>query len=305
MSSTSGSILRFISSSNSSSGEDDVSLVNLLRKAIFHHFKQPRDPRQENLLCIQNKYFTANVALIETSVDLENFVEDGIVLVFMDDKLGFDEVVKYHEAKKDVYGDTLRLCVSVVNTDEVQRSKESEKDFENEYSRRVLWCLDNGYEYVEGCDLSEKGLITGHEVREKEGFPRVIEAIESTIWSSADMNAKPKASHSIPVQKAQHVSNDIAENRTSQNQICGEQKIDAMPKEYYSDVNPSLHEAAVNDLEKLMGEAKTIRDEARSGNVSDEIRRQRAEETAMKLMDLLEKFDFEDDEENEFSDNDE
>jgi hypothetical protein len=44
------------------------------------------------------------------------------------------------------------------------------------YTRRVLWCLDHGYEYVQ-VDLMEYGRSIGHSDREKEGFARIVEAV--------------------------------------------------------------------------------------------------------------------------------
>jgi len=59
---------------------------------------------------------------------------------------------------------------------------------------------------------------------------------------------------------------------------------------------------ALDSLEQLMGEAAAVRKEAMSGNLPDEVRRQRAEETAMKLVNLLGSMDFGDEEEEEDDD---
>jgi len=81
-------------------------------------------------------------------------------------------------------GDLLRLCVGVGKNETL-----STKEYEDEYSRRVLWCLDRGYEYVE-ADLSEEGLKYGHDARDKDGFARIVEAVSGTVWSSAVMEKK-------------------------------------------------------------------------------------------------------------------
>ena len=58
-----------------------------------------------------------------------------------------------------------------------------------EYS--FSWCLDHGYEYVE-ADLSQEGQQKGHGDRDKDGFARVVEAMEGTMWSSAVPTAKTR-----------------------------------------------------------------------------------------------------------------
>jgi len=51
---------------------------------------------------------------------------------------------------------------------------------------RVTSCGAWIVEYVE-ADLSEKGISSGHDARDKEGFARIVEAISGTVWSSAVM----------------------------------------------------------------------------------------------------------------------
>ena len=47
-------------------------------------------------------------------------------------------------------------------------------------------------------DLSEEGLRGGFDVREKDGFARVVEAIGGTVWSSAVMtDAKKNAQRNM------------------------------------------------------------------------------------------------------------
>lgn len=44
----------------------------------------------------------------------------------------------------------------------------------------ILWTIDNGYEYIE---VNESNLTQGWQEREKEGLPRLMEALQSTMWS--------------------------------------------------------------------------------------------------------------------------
>jgi len=49
-----------------------------------------------------------------------------------------------------------------------------------------LWALDNSFELI---DINMSSLLDNASDREKEGLPRLIEAIQSTNWSSAERNS--------------------------------------------------------------------------------------------------------------------
>ena len=105
----------------------------------------------------------------------------------------FDALTKVHDAavELDRCGDLLRLCVGVHIGELSPQELRGQSSHEDEYSRRVLWCLDRGYEYVE-ADLSEEGRAKGHDERDKEGYARIIEAVAGTVWSAAQMGKKKK-----------------------------------------------------------------------------------------------------------------
>jgi len=128
-----------------------------------------------------------------------NDKEDGIILVFDalqcnpdrcngSDGITFDSLRSAHQQAIDnnTCGDIIRLCVGVSLVD-VSPSEIRGKEHEKEYSRRIIWCLDNGYEYIE-ANLSKEGQQKGHGDRDKDGFARIIEAIQGTVWSSATMS---------------------------------------------------------------------------------------------------------------------
>ena len=203
---------------------DNNTTAELLRNAItasfetteFDHSTQyvndDYNKVRNQRFVIQNKYFNAEIMLKDIDSQHEEFsadeMEDGIILVFdavrsnpdRRDEIGsgttadfggggitFDSLPSAHQNSlaKNACGDLLRLCVGVSLT-ELSPSEIRGKDHEKEYSRRILWCLDNGYEYIE-ADLSEAGKQKGHDCRDKDGYARVIEAIKGTVWSSAVM----------------------------------------------------------------------------------------------------------------------
>ena len=133
-----------------------------------------------------------------------SFSEDGMILVFDAERShpkyatsmtsSFDVMESIHDqaVTNSKCGELLRLCVSIGNNRIVHYNGVtqplSEKEYEDEYSRRILWCLDHGYEYVEVPDLNDTS--QGHDVRDKDGFARIIEAISGTVWTSAVMASK-------------------------------------------------------------------------------------------------------------------
>jgi len=164
---------------------------------------------------------TPEAAAAATEETAATTKEDGIILVFDDDDrrrrttahrstsstppppvwsaapmttTSFDSLDSVHEAveRSGAAGDLLRMCVGVRygGTRSGGGNGDDARD-EKEYSRRVLWCLDRGYEYCE-VDLSSEGQRRGHDERDKEGFARVVEALRGTVWSSAVMNRQRK-----------------------------------------------------------------------------------------------------------------
>jgi hypothetical protein len=201
-------------------GPNDNNLsAQLLRNAITSFFQKTNvdddndnSRKSDSRFVIRNKYFSANIDLKGTGNQQEeeapkDVMEDGLILVFdavrsnpdrrdEDGSTGvlagsgttFDSLQSAHETalSKNTCGDLLRLCVGA-SLAELSPSEIRGKDHEKEYSRRILWCLDNGYEYIE-ADLSEAGKDKGHDSRDKDGFARIVEAIEGTVWSSAAMS---------------------------------------------------------------------------------------------------------------------
>jgi uncharacterized protein YbcV (DUF1398 family) len=220
----------------------DDSVAQHLQLSIVQHLQQGNQnastdedkgnyETRSKSVTISNKYFTAYISLEGTCEQSTNnpsctesiLSEDGIILVFNDNDntnsnnignagtyVSFDSLQEIHEQleQNNMAGDLLRLCVGVHFG--TKRTYPSEKDEQQEYSRRILWCLDRGYEYVE-ADISTEGVNTGHDVREKDGFPRIIEAISGTVWSSAVMTTSKVSELK---QSYEHDKNDTTLNNT-------------------------------------------------------------------------------------------
>lgn len=287
------------------------SLIHCTRNAIIRHFTEygsssnhsddNDNSTKEKKLNLKNKYFDANVALLDVGDSILNDgVEDGVVLVVLNgSSLAFDaitSVMAKHEKDGVIFGDTLRLCISVASGS-TETDIVNDKDYENEYSRRVLWCLDNGFEYVEKCDLSASAVTLGHDEREKEKFARIIEAFSSTVWSTAQMHTNGSARSSSHTKI--HEASSLPPNNVPD--YHKEQTTNEAISQKQEHTNEGNQDEAMDNLENLMSEARAIREEATSGRVPDGIRRQRAEDTALKMIELLDSLDFETDEGNESS----
>ena len=153
-------------------GSNDGNIsAELLQNAITSFFRKTDDDdkgESDSSFVIRNKYFSANIVLKNTDDEKEipnDVKEDGIILVFdavrsnpdgSDEGGGasFDSLESAHQKalSNNECGDLLRLCVGV-SLSELSAEEIRGKDNEKEYSRRILWCLDNGYEYIE-ADLS-------------------------------------------------------------------------------------------------------------------------------------------------------
>lgn len=349
--------------------------ASLLRSAIASHFKSspPSDDDgdassaadgDDDELIVSNRYFTASVLLKGLHQDIHTVdntrgrhcIEDGIILVFDAElssssssrQYNFDTLQSLHEAaiSNDRAGETLRLVAGIRFTSPPPLSDGSKRS-EEEYSRRVLWCLDYGYEYVE-IDLSAEGKKRGFDERDKEGFARCVEAIEGCMWSShvmkqrvgsgrgggrggtinASVVAKGVTSKDNLTEVGEMKTTDDEQDTTvtlkstaidtssdAEREAAAMQSLlqgvdkdsnrndDTSPHDDH-DNNIQQHELSFSELEHVMKEAKRIREASKNECMTDEERRQRAGDTAVKLMGLLERLGFDDDEEEENEDSD-
>jgi len=312
---------------------DDGCYATLLRSSITNYFSssssnEDNDTKNDpHRLAISNRYFDASVTfagLNQSTDDIitasESAVEDGIILV-CDSSLSasqgmcFDSLNKLHDnaEKSTDLGDLLRLCVGV--SFGPSPLADGTKASEEEYSRRVLWCLDRGYEYVE-ADMSPVGMESGHNDRDKEGFARIIEAISSCMWSSHVMKKRTAAATTsvtaanIGSGNTQSQPNEKANADTTASAVptSDSEREKAAVANLMEGVDQDIEsknkaeeikkqELAFHELERVIADAKNIRESSQNDSISDEERRKLAGDTALRMMDLFDKLGFGDDEE--------
>ena len=320
---------------------DSEQSLSLLTARLLDHFETTKT--EESALAISNKYFSATVALRTIHTDQDGGValkEDGIVLVVENSQDNLNALNLVHDQAVEAGGgDLLRLCV-MIDDGSTRDTAKTPKEIEEEYSKRVLWCLDRGYEYVPMCDLSEEGVSRGHDERDKEGFARLVEAIQGTVWSSAVMASKtkkqtkplltesprddeePEANAYEPPDPSKltrlstgiAISSETDDRREEKARQTLLMQASEEEGEYLSDekVAASLqqkreelaNERLFDQFEGAIREASRIRDQSRAGDLSDEDRRKRAGDAAAILMDLMGKMGFDDDEDDEVENDD-
>jgi hypothetical protein len=309
---------------------DNNASAALLRTALLSHFETKEEP---NVLTISNRYFVARIRLKEIIADQTTDAdalhkEDGVILVFdalrsNPDIIGGASVSSFHALtlvhnhaeKTEQCGELVRLCVGVSIGPKTPSELRGEKH-EDEYSRRVLWCLDRGYEYVE-ADLSEEGQLSGHDERDKDGFARVVEAISGTVWSSAVMGASKKEMLKKSYEKQKESLKEREESNpyvppdpsllstesgaiqdtsnTIQSSLVGGSKLDS-GEGFEDSGNASEQERVMENLEGMLKEAARIREASKNGELPDDERRKRATDAASLMMDLMNQLDMDDDE---------
>lgn len=293
--------------------------ISIIKSELSNHFSYEKAQEQ---LHISNKYFTATVRLCPIQGDGEdhgdtcgNVKEDGVMLV-LPSSTDIEALTDVHDAIQSNIGDTLRLCISTF-----VGSLPNTKVYQEEYSKRVLWCLDRGYEYIE-VDMSEEGLKGGFQDREKDGFARVVEAIGGTVWSSAVMlnGGKQKKVPSVALSSGT-VSDvgllpdqdDAAKEIHPHDSISSDKKVlqeSTSCKNNSHDDNNAIRnssdpdEAMLDHIEQIMDEARRIRESSKMGQLCDEERRKRAGNAAEVLMGLLNQMGLDDDDDDEDNDDD-
>lgn len=327
--------------------------IGIIQKQLLHHFQHSSGNDDERCPLIQfnNKYFDAFVRLKSILDDKKkendddcddpiNEKEDGVILIFPSDNASIDTFTEIHnqmETNIHDLGDTLRLCLTTTTINNNSTTTTMTKKEEEElYSQRVLWCLDHGYEYID-VDLSQEGLTSGFDNREKDGFARVVEAMRGTVWSSAIMKSRSSKCATTSTSSITDVNNNItrsdpnkcmsmcSEQKTmtkddncehqNVNNNIGNQESETTKDKIYSintntqeeetrkdDEDDAKREKILDDIEQVMKEASRIRKESRNGEMTDDERKKRAGDAASMLLGLLDQIGFGDDNEEEDSD---
>lgn len=152
------------------------------------------------------------------------------------------------------------------------------------------WALDNGFELVEANAIADPRDAAG-DARDKSGVPRVLEALESTMWSNIVRGGAPASSVAASAEGA--AASDGSAAGSASALPPSSRSLDVLPggSEPQAGADEGLDAA---DFGALLDEARAVRDLARSGAVDDDARRRAAATVAEKILKLLESGGLED-----------
>jgi hypothetical protein len=315
---------------------------------------RPLPPPGTSEACIQvkNKYFSASVQLVCVAPSTENAAEllrgitndgespeDNSSTAAAE---GFVRVLSQPEAERAIETGTekgsdelriahadLRLALAAVEGDLpvrllvvlCQRGESAgEREGLSESARCawVSWACDNGFELIEVPCHSLAALRATHDEREKEGLPRVVEALGSHMWRSGE-RPREGVKGTPRLQGATVASELVAATSTTGAGAGGGQSASAFVSEHShsptpaadvkkEDENPFLPLGApgqgdassdrngngggdAEDSEQavfdIIHQARALREAVSSGKVSDEERRARAEQMALRFAAMI------------------
>jgi hypothetical protein len=174
------------------------------------------------------------------------------------------------------------------------------------------WCADNGFEHIETCAIKP---FVGSRAREKCGIPRVLEALQATMWSTMERKTSNKQTYSTSQTSSREqesfiqveglldtvlANNDATSLPMTTKKLQGDgsevieelcRRVDGHEeteiKETSSKPQECLGELDNLDIGALMQEMRRIRDSAHTGSISDEQRREAAAAMTMRLLAMM------------------
>jgi len=183
---------------------------------------------------------------------------------------------------------------------------ESIEHFESKYTQLLEWSVDNGFELIV---VNLNSPFDSWDCREKDGLPRLMEALHATMWT--DMEVKNTQKINININNSGNSPGTMLDGLSmlSSNLGYDHDKLFSSPSPIVSNhkedndrnKNPSKEDEdeiksskvidgldfVDDEFTRLTEIAQRYKDELASGNVSDEIRRHRAAEVATRMAKLL------------------
>jgi hypothetical protein len=239
---------------------------------------------------INTKYYQAEVHFLSGSFDLEetSFTEDLAIkhrnlvpslenrvdaLVVIHDEAGEAEHARRLESFLESVVDTLDPGISVYIA----------KDEDSLSPATSSWCYDNGFEIV---SLTEPEVDEEETFKEKTGLARVMEALESHMWSNMvyKTDLRPQAEASAP-EKDEAMPEDDLSDMPPEVMSSFADVLKFMKGEDSSIDNASNSKGDSNDEMDFLGPLQKLRGQL--SGLDDEKRRKMASQVAMALMSAL------------------
>jgi hypothetical protein len=236
-------------------------------------------------LLIENKYYTAQLSAHLFPSSWNPSTDDDLeyeAIVIIEDDVAV-ESDPFKEIGGYVSDRSLALCVRIFYQEDESCLTDTARE------NLVLWSIDHGFEFIEVYNSS---LFQDVKARDKNGLPRVMEALQSVIWSSMKKVSKLK---SATVESAVTIDNSSFPppppqlNETVVITEAAEESHYLLLKENGEQVDNTENEdeKLLDTFASALEHAHIIRDQAIRGEISDQERRDNAAALAMKLMEMM------------------
>jgi Alpha and gamma adaptin binding protein p34 len=213
-----------------------------------------------NSVVLQTKYYKATVELAYSRQDAQQ--PGAVITVLPSCGASVDELIASNDEEEASDCPIQLLAV-------VKQAGQDSLTEEERYKCSV-WALDHSCEFVE---IDMENVTATHDEREKEGLPRLIEALHANMWSGMERKAassvEPTAEGGAPV--------------PIQTRTADEDKDKDTDKDHNKDDDG---EDMLEKFSELLANARDFRE--KSSQLSDEERRERAAEFALKFSAILE-----------------
>jgi hypothetical protein len=152
---------------------------------------------------------------------------------------------------------------------------------QDERLNRIQWSLDFGYEHIE---IDVVNITDGWQDREKEGLPRLMEALHSNTWSTMIPidQAVPKKS----IQLSKPLESSLAKDKLDP-AVKDKEKLIQDNEELDEEITEEKDNEMFKQFENILSRAKEYHNEAVSRSATDEERRNRAEDVARAMASML------------------
>jgi Alpha and gamma adaptin binding protein p34 len=254
-------------------------------------------PFDRTQLTLDTKYYTAPIQIVELPCDTYSKISTEAPFETLLDVAGIVFVVNLHDPidyvenwsflgafEEELDRSTLICFTHAFDGKSENKSEEEidEDDLRAKQEKLQEWCFTNRVELVSGRDSTES---TEHE---KQGVPRVLEALYTTDWSSMtrkEIAKKSETASSTATISAVAPTNSTSKEAEDKGDINAEATLNSLAETAEEPEDETDTESA---LGRLMQQMQQVRENAKkalaSGNMTDSERRAIAAEMAMKMM---------------------
>ena len=221
---------------------------------------------------------------------------EGLVLLFdPSTKDGFESVKTWWKKYGPDVHVGVKLCLAYV----VTKTSSKVEDASRSRSARE-WCLDNGFELLcsvkKSCWVMDIDEAEGGEPCGATGMSRVVEALSANMWCSMKRGDPPVPKQTTTKKIKKVSSSPPSSSSSSSSTVVKKEVKPATKKLSESDALRSLMsldggaedgESDFDGMSDLFQEARNLRAQACSGQLSDTERRERAEAMMLRLMNVM------------------